>query len=96
MFGGHRGEYLSPNANFFGIADPEKSAFQGSKNRFFHWGYIERGGLKVRFSDEFGPKTLEYDLSFSNFMATFFSIATSMTNFLLKHGFGPPLFLGIG
>ena len=96
MFRGHIGEYLSPNANIFGIVDPEKSAFQGPKNRFFDVLNFERGGLKVQFSDEFGPKTLEYDLSFSNFMATFFSIATSMTNFLLKYGFGPLVFLGVG
>ena len=96
MFGGHIGEYLSPNANFFGIVDPEKSPFQGSKNRFFDRLKNEREGLKVRFSDEFGTKTLEYDLSFSNFMATYFAIATSMTNFLLKNGYGPPLFLGVG
>ena len=43
MFGGHIGEYLSPNANFFGIVDPEKSAFQGSKNRFFDLLNFERG-----------------------------------------------------
>ncbi len=86
MFGGHIGEYLSPNWDFFGIVYPEKSAFQGPKNRLFDRLKNERGGLKVRFSDVIGPKTLEYDLSFSNFMATFFSISASLTKFLLRYG----------